>query len=83
MEQYQFSLTWWIFRILSFVEIVAIVYLFATTWKLSRCLQNMKEMVSSILQTRQGREDHDGVMDAVNKEFTDLHEQHKRKPEYD
>jgi hypothetical protein len=82
-ENYQFSITWWIFRFVTFGEIVAIAYLFTTTWKLSKCIEKTHKMMSELLQTKQGCGRHQTKMDEVDQQFLDLHNDLKRKPEYD
>jgi hypothetical protein len=82
-EHYQFSLTWWVFRFVTFGELIAIIYLFVTTWKLSRCLEETHQMMTDLLKTKQSCDNHQTRMDEVDQQFTDLYAGHKRKPEYD
>ncbi len=83
METYQFSITWWILRFLSIVEVAVIIYLFTTTWKLSNCVNKTKEMISDLLQSKHSREKAEAVMESVEQNIASQREEYKRKAEND
>jgi len=45
MEFYQWSNAWWLFRIITGVEIGAIIYLFYMTWQLRECLSRLMDQI--------------------------------------
>ena len=79
MEQYQWSLTWWLFRFVTVGEVIAIVYLFWSTWRLNKSMRSAHEAMIALLKTKHDQEDHQEKMTEVNVKFDDLHQEFKRK----
>jgi hypothetical protein len=79
MEHYQWSLTWWLFRFVTLGEVIAIIYLFWSTWQLSKCMHETHQMMSELLKTKKACEGHQDAMTEVDVKFDDLHQEFKRK----
>jgi hypothetical protein len=81
--QYEFSFVWWVFRFVTLAEVVAIVYLFASTWKLSKSIEITQSMMEEIIEPKKQREVHSGEMLRMDQKFSELYSKHKRNPEND
>ena len=76
MEHYEWSLTWWIFRFITLGEVIAIAYLFITTWQLNKSMQETQIMMNDLLKTKRNVEGQTQAMDVQDQQFTDLHTKH-------
>lgn len=79
MEQYQWSMTWWIFRFVTLAEVAAIFYLFWSTWQLSKCMNETHQMMTELLKTKKSCEGFQTSMDEADAQFTEMRHEFKRK----
>jgi hypothetical protein len=79
MENYQWSIMWWIFRLVTLGEIVAIFYLFYTTWKLNKGVRDTHNMMFELLKVKKSCGDQSVLLDAADSKIAALHQEFKRK----
>jgi cell division protein FtsB len=79
MENYQWSITWWIFRLVTLGEIAAIFYLFYTTWKLNKGVKDTHSMMFELLKAKRSYDGQSASLDAADSKIAALHQEFKRK----